>query len=467
MEVFFIKALQLILCFAILILLHEGGHFLFSKLFGVRVKKFCLFFDPAINLGFKRFSGTLKLFSWRGTDYHIGWLPLGGYVNIAGMIDESTSAADLEKDDTPKDQMFIYKPAWQRLLIMLGGVLVNFLLALVLYSMILFVWGTQYISIDKMDKGFAYSETAKSLGFRDGDIPLRTETKAFKTFDANLFRDISEARQVTVRRQGKEVAIALPGDLNLLEMLQDQPRFLEPLAPSLIDSVAPGGPAERAGIRGGDVLVGFQGKALTSWNEFNLEMGRIHDILAAKENLTAADSAKLRSVTAVVRHAGATANDTIALRLDNDFRLGIFMHNPLMDYPITKVQYGILECVPAGIAHGWDVLCGYVDDLKYIFTAEGAKSVGSFGTIGNLFPAQWDWLRFWELTAFISLMLAFMNILPIPALDGGHVFFLLVEVITRRKPSERFMEIAQTIGMWLLFALMAYAIFNDLLKFVF
>ena len=467
MEVFFIKTLQLILCFAILILLHEGGHFLFSKLFGVRVKKFCLFFDPAINLGFKRFSGTLKLFSWRGTDYHIGWLPLGGYVNIAGMIDESTSAADLEKDDTPKNQMFIYKPAWQRLLIMLGGVLVNFLLALVLYSMILFVWGTQYISIDKMDKGFAFSETAKSLGFRDGDIPLRTETKAFKTFDANLFRDISEARQVTVRRQGKEVAIALPGDLNLLEMLQDQPRFLEPLAPSLIDSVAPGGPAERAGIRGGDVLVGFQGKALTTWNEFNLEMGRIHDILAAKENLTAADSAKLRSVTAVVRHAGATANDTIALRLDNDFRLGIFMHNPLMDYPITKVQYGILECVPAGIAHGWDVLCGYVDDLKYIFTAEGAKSVGSFGTIGNLFPAQWDWLRFWELTAFISLMLAFMNILPIPALDGGHVFFLLVEVITRRKPSERFMEIAQTIGMWLLFALMAYAIFNDLLKFVF
>ena len=179
MEVFFIKALQLILCFAILILLHEGGHFFFSKLFGVRVKKFCLFFDPAINLGFKRFSGTLKLFSWRGTDYHIGWLPLGGYVNIAGMIDESTSAADLEKDDTPKNQMFIYKPAWQRLLIMLGGVLVNFLLALVLYSMILFVWGTQYISIDKMDKGFVFSETAKSLGFRDGDIPLRTETSRF------------------------------------------------------------------------------------------------------------------------------------------------------------------------------------------------------------------------------------------------------------------------------------------------
>lgn len=467
MEVFFIKALQLILCFAILILLHEGGHFFFSKLFGVRVKKFCLFFDPAINLGFKRFSGTLKLFSWRGTDYHIGWLPLGGYVNIAGMIDESTSAADLEKDDTPKDQMFIYKPAWQRLLIMLGGVLVNFLLALVLYSMILFVWGTQYISIDKMDKGFVFSETAKSLGFRDGDIPLRTETKTFKTFDANLFRDISEAHQVTVRRQGKEVAIALPGDLNLLEMLQDQPRFLEPLAPSLIDSVAAGGPAEQAGIRGGDVLVGFQGKALTTWNEFNLEMGRIHDMVAAKEHLTAADSTKLRSVTAVVRHPGTTVNDTIALSLDSDFRLGIFMHNPLMDYPITKEEYGILECVPAGIAHGWDVLCGYVDDLKYIFTAEGAKSVGSFGTIGNLFPAQWDWLRFWELTAFISLMLAFMNILPIPALDGGHVFFLLVEVITRRKPSERFMEIAQTIGMWLLFALMAYAIFNDLLKFVF
>lgn len=485
MEVFLIKTLQLILCFAILILLHEGGHFVFAKLFGVRVKKFCLFFDPAINLGFKRFSGTLKLFSWRGTDYHIGWLPLGGYVNIAGMIDESTSAADLERDDTPRDQMFINKPAWQRLLIMIGGVLVNFLLALFIYAMILFVWGTQYIPVDKMERGFVFSPAAKELGFRDGDIPLSIDGKATKTFDANLYRDISEARSVTVRREGKEVRIALPGDLNLLEMLQDEPRFIEPLAPSLIDSVVAGGPAACAGIRGGDTLVAFQGKPMRTWNAFNQEMGRIRDVAnahagedrggllscssgkSAPSSMSAADSARLRRVSVVVCHAGSALPDTVSLDLDEQWHMGIYMHSPMFDYPKTKVDYGLLECFPAGVSHGWDVLCGYVDDLKYLFTADGAKNVGSFGTIGNLFPAQWDWLRFWELTAFISLMLAFMNILPIPALDGGHVFFLLVEVVTRRKPSERFMETAQTIGMWLLFALMAYAIFNDLLRFVF
>lgn len=478
MEVFLIKTLQLILCFAILILLHEGGHFAFAKLFGVRVKKFCLFFDPAINLGFKRFSGTLRLFTWRGTDYHIGWLPLGGYVNIAGMIDESTSAADLERDDTPRDQMFINKPAWQRLLIMIGGVLVNFLLALFLYAMILFVWGTQYIPIDKMDRGFVFSPAAQELGFRDGDIPLKVDGKTIKTYDANLFRDISEARSVTVRREGKETAIALPGDLNLLEMIQSEPRFIEPLAPSLIDSVAAGGPAARAGICAGDTLVAFQGKPMCTWNAFNQEMGRIRDVANAKSQedkggLLSCSSPKpvpakeKVHVSAVVRHAGSTIPDTVSLDLDDQLHMGIYMHSPISDYPKTTVNYGLLESFPAGVAHGWDVLCGYVDDLKYLFTADGAKNVGSFGTIGNLFPAQWDWLRFWELTAFISLMLAFMNILPIPALDGGHVLFLLVEVVTRRKSSERFMEIAQTVGMWLLFALMAYAIFNDLLRFVF
>ncbi len=485
MEVFLIKALQLILCFAILILLHEGGHFLFSKIFGVRVKKFCLFFDPAINLGFHRFSGTLKLFTWRGTDYHLGWLPLGGYVNIAGMVDESTSAEDLEKDDTPQNQMFKNKPAWQRLLIMVGGVLVNFLLALFIYAMILFVWGTQYVPIEKYTKGFAYNEQAEKLGFRDGDIPLRTEKRTFKAYDADLFRDISEARSVVVLREGKEVQLSLPGDLNLLDMLQDQPRFMEVLAPALIDSVAKGSPAEQAGIRGGDVLLSFNGKELSTWNEFDQEMGKIHDVLSAKTESSGglfscssskpagcspADSAKLRAVSVVVRHAGTQETDTLHFRMDPDFRMGIYKHSPMTDYvkqSLTTEQYGFLESFPAGIAHGWNVLCGYVDDLKYLFTADGAKSVGSFGTIGNLFPAEWNWLRFWELTAFISLMLAFMNILPIPALDGGHVLFLLYEVVTRRKPSDRFMEVAQVTGMWILFALMAYAIFNDVVKFIF
>lgn len=483
METFFIKALQLILCFAILILLHEGGHFLFAKLFKVRVKKFCLFFDPSINLGFKKFSGTLRLFTWRGTDYHIGWLPLGGYVNIAGMIDESTSAEDLEKDDTPRQNMFMYKPAWQRLLIMVGGVLVNFLLALFIYAMILFVWGREYIPIEKMNHGFKFNQTAQQLGFCDGDIPVSADGKIFTQFDANLFRDISEAKSVTVKRDGQDVALALPGDLNLIEMLQSQPRFMDVLMPSLIDSVQGGGPAELAGIKAGDRLIAFNGDSISTWNEFNYKMGQIRDVVlagqpaqpgllsslfGADEPATSpVDSASLRRVTAVVMHAGASAPDTLAFDLDKDFRMGIFMHHPMTDYPVTTRSYGFLESFPAGIAHGWEVLSGYVADLKYLFTAQGAKSVGSFGAIGSMFPDAWDWHRFWELTAFISLMLAFMNILPIPALDGGHVLFLLYEVVTRRKPSDKFLGIAQSIGMILLFALMGYAIFNDLLRFVF
>ena len=483
METFFIKALQLILCFAILILLHEGGHFLFAKLFKVRVKKFCLFFDPSINLGFKKFSGTLRLFTWRGTDYHIGWLPLGGYVNIAGMIDESTSAEDLEKDDTPRENMFMYKPAWQRLLIMVGGVLVNFLLALFIYAMILFTWGREYVPIDKMTHGFKFNETAQQLGFRDGDIPIKADDKTFTLYDANIFRDISEAKTVTVLREGKEVALSLPGDLNLIEMLQSQPRFMDILAPAVIDSVQSGGPAEVVGIKAGDRLLAFNGDSLSTWNEFNQKMGQIRDVLLAQQptkqgllsscsgtattTVAPVDSAALRRVTAVVLHAGATTPDTLTFDLDKDFRMGIFMHNPMADYPVTTQTYGFLESFPAGVAHGWEVLSGYIADLKYLFTAEGAKSVGSFGAIGSMFPDAWDWHRFWSLTAFISLMLAFMNILPIPALDGGHVLFLLYEVITRRKPSDKFLGIAQSIGMILLFALMGYAIFNDLLRFVF
>ena len=334
-----------------------------------------------------------------------------------------------------------------------------------------------------MSHGFKFNQTAQQLGFCDGDIPVSADGKTFTQFDANLFRDISEAKFVTVMRQGEAVTLALPGDLNLIEMLQSQPRFMDVLMPSLIDSVQGGGPAELAGIKAGDRLIAFNGDSISTWNEFNYKMGQIRDVVlagqptqpgllssifGAEEPATSpVDSASLRRVTAVVMHAGASAPDTLAFDLDKDFRMGIFMHHPMTDYPVTTQSYGFLESFPAGIAHGWEVLSGYVADLKYLFTAEGAKSVGSFGAIGSMFPDAWDWHRFWELTAFISLMLAFMNILPIPALDGGHVLFLLYEVVTRRKPSDKFLGIAQSIGMILLFALMGYAIFNDLLRFVF
>ena len=456
MEIFFIRALQLILCFMLLVVLQEGGHFLCAKIFKVRVEKFCLFFDPWF---------TLFKFKPKKSDttYALGWLPLGGYVKISGMIDESMDTEQMKQPVKPWE--FRAKPAWQRLFIMIGGVLVNFLTALAIYAMILFTWGDTYTPLRNMTDGLKYNEMAQSLGFRDGDIPLRTDAVELERMDGDMFRAISEAHSVTVLRGGKEVTFALPGDLSLLEMLKDQPRFAEVLMPSRIDSVTAGGVADKAGIRAGDELIGYNGKAFSTWNEYAVVRGSIADVLAQGN---AADSMKMRQTALVVRRAETGMIDTLNVMLGKDYKLGIAWNLPTATrYESVTRTYGFFESFPAGAIHGWKVLTGYVDDLKYIFTAEGAKSVGSFGAIGSMFPAVWDWQRFWELTAFISLMLAFMNILPIPALDGGHVFFLLVEVIMRRKPSDKFMERAQTVGMTLLLLLMAFALFNDFRNFLF
>lgn len=456
MEIFFIRALQLILCFMLLVVLHEGGHFLFAKIFKVRVEKFCLFFDPWF---------TLFKFKPKKSDttYALGWLPLGGYVKISGMIDESMDTEQMKQPVKPWE--FRAKPAWQRLFIMIGGVLVNFLTALAIYAMVLFTWGDTYVPLRNMTDGLKYNEMAQSLGFRDGDIPLRTDAVELERMDGDMFRAISEAHSVTVLRDGKEVTFSLPGDLSLLEMLKDQPRFAEVLMPSRIDSVTAGGVADKAGIRAGDELIGYNGQAFSTWNEYAVVRGSIADVLAQGN---AADSMKMRQAALVVRRAETGMTDTLNVMLGKDYKLGIAWNLPTATrYESVTRTYGFFESFPAGAVHGWKVLTGYVDDLKYVFTAEGAKSVGSFGAIGSMFPAVWDWQRFWELTAFISLMLAFMNILPIPALDGGHVFFLLVEVIMRRKPSDKFMERAQTVGMTLLLLLMAFALFNDFRNFLF
>ena len=456
MEIFFIRALQLILCFMLLVVLHEGGHFLFAKIFKVRVEKFCLFFDPWF---------TLFKFKPKKSDttYALGWLPLGGYVKISGMIDESMDTEQMKQPVKPWE--FRAKPAWQRLFIMIGGVLVNFLTALVIYAMVLFTWGDTYTPLRNMTDGLKYNEMAQSVGFRDGDIPLRTDAVELERMDGDMFRAISEAHSVTVLRDGKEVTFSLPGDLSLLEMLKDQPRFAEVLMPSRIDSVTAGGVADKAGILAGDELIGYNGQAFSTWNEYAVVRGSIADVLAQGN---AADSMKMRQAALVVRRAATGMTDTLNVMLGKDYKLGIAWNLPTATrYESVTRTYGFFESFPAGAIHGWKVLTGYVDDLKYVFTAEGAKSVGSFGAIGSMFPAVWDWQRFWELTAFISLMLAFMNILPIPALDGGHVFFLLVEVIMRRKPSDKFMERAQTVGMTLLLLLMAFALFNDFRNFLF
>ena len=447
------------LAISLLVLLHEGGHFFFSKLFGVRVEKFYLFFDWKFSLfKFKPKNSD--------TEYGIGWIPLGGYCKIAGMIDESF---DTEQMKQPvQNYEFRAKPSWQRLLIMIGGVLVNFLLALFIYAQILFWWGDTYIPVKDMTLGMKFNQEAKSYGFRDGDILVGTDTKTFKDFSADLYRDISEAHRVDIIRDGKPMSITLPGDLNLLGMLKADPAFVRPLMPAQIDSVLPGTPAAKIGLKKGDKIVSLNGAPVDSYNEFVDQLGRRQDLLATAT--TAADSLKARTVVIVYQHAnsqGLTANsqtDTTEVVLTPELKLG-FAIKALADiYKPTTVEYGFLESIPAGIKYGWHVLTSYVDDMKYVFSAEGAKSLGGFGAIGSLFPPMWDWYMFWKMTAFLSIILAFMNILPIPALDGGHVLFLLYEMITRRKPSENFMIKAEYVGFGILILLMVVANLNDILR---
>ena len=439
------------LAISLLVLLHEGGHFFFAKLFGVRVDKFYIFFDWKFSLfKFKPKNSD--------TEYGIGWLPLGGYCKIAGMIDESF---DTEQMKQPvQDYEFRSKPAWQRLLIMIGGVLVNFLLALFIYGQILFWWGDTYIPVKDMTMGMKFNQEAKSYGFKDGDILVGTDTKAFKDFSADLYRDISEAKRVDILRDGKPMSISLPGDLNLLNIIKADPAFVRPLLPARIDSVMAGSPAEKAGLKAGDHILALNGAPVDSYNEFIDQLGRREDLLLTAK--TPADSLKARTVT-IVFGSDAKA-DTATVVLTPELKLGFFAPNLTAIYEPVTVEYGFLESIPAGIKYGWHVLASYVDDMKYVFSAEGAKSLGGFGAIGSLFPPMWDWYMFWKMTAFLSIILAFMNILPIPALDGGHVLFLLYEMITRRKPSEEFMIRAEYVGFGLLILLMVVANLNDILR---
>ena len=451
MEVFLIRVLQFILAISLLVLLHEGGHFFFAKLFGVRVEKFYIFFDWKFSLfKFKPKNSD--------TEYGVGWLPLGGYCKIAGMIDESF---DTEQMKQPvKDYEFRAKPAWQRLLIMIGGVLVNFLLALFIYGQILYWWGDTYIPVKDMTLGMKFNQEAKSYGFQDGDILLGTDQKSFKDFSADLYRDLSEARRVDIIRDGKHMSISLPGNLNLLGMLKADPSFVRPLLPAQVDSILPGSPADKIGMKKGDRIMALNDAPVDSYNEFIDLLGRRNDMLLTSK--TQADSLKARTVTLVYGNDART--DTATVTLTPELKLGFTAQGLANLYKPVTVEYGLLQSIPAGIKYGWHVLASYVDDMKYVFSAEGAKSLGGFGAIGSLFPPMWDWYMFWKMTAFLSIILAFMNILPIPALDGGHVLFLVYEMITRRKPSENFMIKAEYVGFGILILLMVVANLNDILR---
>ena len=454
METFLIKALQLILSLSLLVIIHEMGHFLFAKLFKTRVEKFCLFFDPWFTL----FKFKPKKSE---TEYALGWLPLGGYVKISGMIDESMDTEQMKQPVKPWE--FRAKPAWQRLLIMVGGVVFNFLLAIFIYSMILFAWGDAYIPVQKAPLGMDFNETMHQVGFRDGDVLISADGVPFERMGTDLLTGIVDARQVTVLRDGQPASVYIPDNL-MDRLLADSTRFADFRYPYVVDSLAAGGPAQLTGLQPGDSITHMDGRSI-SFQDFLLTMAERR---TRAEAATTDDSLRtaLRQVNLTYVRNGLTHN--LTLEADTAFKVGVYavMQTDRL-LPVVQKEYTFFASIPAGIELGVNTLAGYVDQMKYLFSKEGAKQLGGFGTIGSIFPATWDWHQFWYMTAFLSIILAFMNILPIPALDGGHVLFLIYEIVARRKPSDKFMERAQMAGMFLLFALLIWANLNDVLRFLF
>ena len=443
METFLVKALQLILSLSILVLVHEFGHFIFARIFKVRVEKFYLFFDPWFSIfKFKPKNSD--------TEYGVGWLPLGGYCEISGMIDESMDKEAMAQP--PKPYEFRSKPAGQRLMIMVAGVLFNFLLALFIYSMVLFTWGDTFLPLKNVKAGMDYSETFHNVGFQDGDILLKANDTELERFGEDCFRRVLNAQTVTVLRGGVETVIPIPEDM-AQRVMRDKKGFASYRFPMVVRELGKTesgeSPAAVAGLQPGDSIVSINGIVTPSFYE-------VGEVLAQNKD---------KDVLVGFYRVGIP--QTLTLHTDTAGKMGIYSVSPFDMYQTVTRKYGFFESFPAGVMLGVNTLKGYVSDMKYVFTKEGASSLGGFGTIGSLFPAEWDWHSFWMKTAFLSIILAFMNILPIPALDGGHVMFLLYEVIARRKPSDKFLEYAQVTGMFLLFALLIYANGNDIFRFFF
>lgn len=491
MDTFLIKATQLIMALALLVIIHEFGHFLFARLFGVKVEKFYIFFDPWTELfkwkpkkyigwfGKKKnlspddtsspddapasaenresepqpSSGKKSSF-WGDTEYGIGWLPLGGYCKIAGMIDESMDTEQMKQP--AKEWEFRSKPAWQRLLIMIAGVLFNFLLAILIYAGIVYATGEKYVPFKEAKLGMAYSPAAHDIGFRDGDIPLYADGEALD-MPGEARMKMVQANKVTVLRNAKDtVDIAIPSDF--IFRLDNEAKsdtvsinFMTYRIPAKVTQVVPGEGADKGGVTSGDIILAIDSILTPSLDSFL-------STLAGHENST---------VSLTVLRKSENASDTLYLpvKLSDTSKMGIGLEvDPSAFFNAEEKKYGLFESIPRGVELGTDKLSSYASSMKLVFTKEGAKSVGGFGSIGAIFPEKWDWIAFWNIAAFLSVALAFMNILPIPALDGGHVLFLLYEVVTRRKPSEKFLEYAQMIGMGLLIALLLYANGMDIIR---
>ncbi len=436
MEPMLMKGIQLLLSLSLLIVLHELGHFIPAKIFKTRVEKFFLFFDVKFALVKKKFGDTV---------YGIGWLPLGGYVKISGMIDESMDKEQMQQP--PKPWEFRSKPAWQRLIIMLGGVTVNLVLGFLIYMMILFVWGKNILTNSDLPMGMGVSPLAKEIGFEKGDQILTVDGKPLEVaLDINKMLLIRSVEEVQVQRaNGNKVTLQIPRDIGNRMFSSGDMNPLYPRFPAEIDSVLTDKNAFIAGFKAGDKIVAANDLVIEDWMElrnFN------------KENTN-------KTVQYVVERN--QMRDTLTMVLDAEGKMGVIQGSNIK---ISQVELSLLESVEEGFSYGYWTLYDYVVQFKYVFTKKGASQLGGFGAIGSLFPASWDWRAFWASTAFISIILAFMNLLPIPALDGGHVMFLLYEMISGRKPNDKFMEYAQMAGFFLLLALVLYANGNDLFRFL-
>lgn len=444
METFFIKALQLILSLSILVIVHEFGHFFFARVFKIKVEKFYLFFD----IGFSLFKFKPKN---SDTEYGIGWLPLGGYVKIAGMIDESMDKEQMKQPEQPWE--FRAKPTWQRLLVMIGGVLFNVILAIFIYAMILFSWGDSYISFKDVSRGMEFSQVAKDAGFRDGDKIISADGKELKyhmdkTLDINTLMKFANAKEVVIERNGELQTIVMPLDF-ADKMIGSKKLAYEIKIPPVVDSVLEGSAAQKSGLLKGDSIIAVNDKVIESFAGIRKNIG---------ENLN--------SDVTISYYRGDSLYNTTA-SVDSSGVLGFTV------LPLTAIcqlkhdDIGFFASFPAGLSLAKETLQGYIAQFRFVFTKEGLSNLSGFGGIGSMFPATWDWQAFWFMTAFLSVILAVMNILPIPMLDGGHVMFLLYEMITRRKPNEKFQEYAQIAGMVFIFALLIYANGNDIFKAIF
>lgn len=441
-----LKVAQLLLSLSILVILHEFGHYITARWFKCRVDKFYLFFDPWFSLYKKKIGET---------EYGIGWLPLGGYVKIAGMVDESMDKEQLKQPAQPWE--FRSKPAWQRLIIMIGGVTVNVLLAFVIYAMILMVWGDKNIKVDSLKYGISFNDPLfKELGFQNGDKVLAVDGKPVIEYTDVLKKMLIADSNVTIEREGKKMQLNMPVDLigKLVEKRKkSETPLISPRVPVFVLRVEDSMPVYKAGLRPGDQVVKVDSTSTDFYDQFAAAM-------EGKKKGSMVSLTVMRKDSSIVLNAMLAENEKIGFgspNLPEQFdSLGIYK------YTVTK--YGFFSAIPAGIKRAGEELGFYIDQFKKILSPKtGAyKGVGGFKAMGSVFSGNgWDWEHFWTITAFFSIVLAFMNLLPIPALDGGHVVFTLVEMITGRKPSEKFLEYAQIVGMILLLGLMLYANGND------